>query len=147
MNTGVVNSAISGVGIFSNSRSSISNTGSFASSRAFTSLGNNYNGLYGSYNGYGYGGGYGQGYGAGRLSYGGLGSNNTGFLVAAILIPAIVDFVGTLLGAFCNQNSQESYFNNGRSFNSFDNYYNDYDTYDAEQSFDNGINIDSYGYF
>ena len=115
-------------------------TGSYYNRGAGASLSQNLNGLYSSYNAgrafnnFGYGSGF--GYGGTALGFGG-GFNNTGFLIAAVLIPAITTFISAMFSGDKNSENSDSF----NQCQSFDNYAQSYDSEDADENFENGFNV------
>jgi len=103
----------------------------------------NSNGLYGvnrnsrGFNNFNYRGGFG-----GQSALGiGTGFNNTGFLIAALLIPALTSFVSALFSGGRNASSEGQ----GHQCDSCDAHDNGYDSQDAESSFENGFNTGIHG--
>lgn len=129
-----------------------SQQGSLVSNRATASINQNLNGLYPSYgagrgfNNFSYGGGLG-GYGYGRSALGlGGGFNSTGFLIAAVLIPAITTFISAMFGAGQNESEDQSLCNKCDNDNNYQNQNYDYDYEDSQENFENGFNVNYYGY-
>lgn len=134
--------AFSSVGSYSGPN--YSQQGSIVSNRAVASIGQNLNGLYPSYgagrafNNFSYGLGYG-GFGATGLGLG-AGFNNTGFLIAAVLIPAITTFISAMFGAGQEGNEEGQC----KQSNNFDNQNYNYDQNEVEENFENGFSINHY---
>lgn len=144
--------AISRVGLYSNMNSN--NTGSYVATQVGTGINQPQSGLYPSYNagqglnnfnsGFGQSpyGGFGGGFGINP--YGGLGGgfNNTGFLIAALLIPAVTSFITAIIGAGKNRNNQED--KQYQQYNSNSRDTNQYNDFEANENFDNGLTIQAH---
>jgi hypothetical protein len=90
---------------------------------------NNGLGIYGNNFGFGMAGASGLGIGRGF--------NSTGFLISALLIPAITMFISDIFQGISNRKNN----NNGDSCNCFKNTSNEYDRSSASENFDNSFEL------